>query len=147
MRLRGYVSIFILLLLILLPRPFSAELQSVCVTETQQTISFYLFVALKTGLSLPARWLGLFIRLLLLSVLHVVVCPCAEETSRFLHNTLPYLHNMTNTPDESGLIHLRLSIVRLFFFTISSQWKKVWRLPTLQTQSVAPRWKCEESSL
>lgn len=40
MQLSGYVSIIILLLL--LPRPFSAALQSACVTEAQQTISLYL---------------------------------------------------------------------------------------------------------
>lgn len=52
-----------------------------------------MFVALKTGLSL-------FILLLVLAVLHVAVRTDADETSRFLRNTLPYLHNMTNAADE-----------------------------------------------
>lgn len=60
-----------------------------------------LFVVLKTELSLLARWLFSLVLLLFLSTLHVVVSPHTDEPSRFLHNTLPYLHNVTDTAEES----------------------------------------------
>lgn len=69
-----------------------------CIKKNQQiTHSYFVFVALKTGLSL-------FILLLVLSVLHVAVRPYADDASRFLRNTLPYLHNMTNTAAERGAL-------------------------------------------